>query len=240
MRRRLDDRRRRRLTSPTIDSTAPTGSSARGEGSFESGTIRRPGIRATITTGTFTRKTEPHQKWLSSQPPTIGPIAMPEAGDAGPDADRAAALIGREDVGEDRQGRRHDQRAADAHERAGRDQRARRCRRTPTAPSRRRRSTRPSGERLAAAEPVAEAARGEQQPGEHQRCRRRPSTAAGCWSRRGRATSVGQRDVEDRVVEPDHEEAQAEDPEDPPAPLVPFGVFHGHILSATHAYRNHT
>src|SRR5262245_4442590 len=56
---------------------APTGSSAFGDGSFESGTIRRPRIRATITTGTFTRNTDPHQKWLSSQPPTIGPIAMP-------------------------------------------------------------------------------------------------------------------------------------------------------------------
>ena len=39
--------------------------------------MRRPATSATITTGTFTRKTEPHQKWLSSQPPTIGPIAMP-------------------------------------------------------------------------------------------------------------------------------------------------------------------
>ena len=39
--------------------------------------MSRPAISATITTGTFTRKTEPHQKWLSSQPPTMGPIAMP-------------------------------------------------------------------------------------------------------------------------------------------------------------------
>ena len=30
-----------------------------------------------MTTGTFTRKTEPHQKCSSSHPPTIGPIAMP-------------------------------------------------------------------------------------------------------------------------------------------------------------------
>ena len=54
-----------RLTSPAIDSTAPTGSSALGDGSFEFGTISRPAISAKITTGTFTRKTEPHQKWLS-------------------------------------------------------------------------------------------------------------------------------------------------------------------------------
>ena len=30
-----------------------------------------------MTTGTFTRNTDPHQKWASNQPPTIGPIAMP-------------------------------------------------------------------------------------------------------------------------------------------------------------------
>src|SRR3954451_4636225 len=66
-----------RLTSPTIDNTAPTGSSALGWGSFESGTIRRPRISATITTGTFTKKTEPHQKLARSQPPTIGPVAIP-------------------------------------------------------------------------------------------------------------------------------------------------------------------
>jgi hypothetical protein len=32
-------------------------------------------MRATITTGTLTRKTEPHQKCSSSQPPVTGPIA---------------------------------------------------------------------------------------------------------------------------------------------------------------------
>ena len=66
-----------RLTSPTIDRTAPTGSRAFGDGSFEFGTISRPAMSAKITTGTFTRNTEPHQKWLSNHPPTIGPIAMP-------------------------------------------------------------------------------------------------------------------------------------------------------------------
>ena len=32
--------------------------------------------------GTFTRKTEPHQKWSSSQPPMIGPSGMPPATEA--------------------------------------------------------------------------------------------------------------------------------------------------------------
>ena len=31
----------------------------------------------TSTTGTLIRKTEPHQKWSSSNPPVIGPMAMP-------------------------------------------------------------------------------------------------------------------------------------------------------------------
>ena len=42
-----------------------------------------------------------------------------DAGGAGPHADRPTALLRREDVGDDRQRRRHDQRAADAHERRG-------------------------------------------------------------------------------------------------------------------------
>ncbi|CAM5248860.1 hypothetical protein SMICM304S_04582 [Streptomyces microflavus] len=33
--------------------------------------------RASTTTGTFTRKIEPHQKCSRSSPPVIGPIAMP-------------------------------------------------------------------------------------------------------------------------------------------------------------------
>src|SRR5947199_10655498 len=64
-------------TSPTIDRTAPTGSSTGAEGSLELGTINRPAMSAKITTGTLTRNTEPHQKWVSSQPPTTGPIPMP-------------------------------------------------------------------------------------------------------------------------------------------------------------------
>src|SRR3954464_4107532 len=60
-----------------MDRMAPTGSNAFGDGSLESGTIRRPRISATTTTGTLTRNTEPHQKLARSQPPTIGPIAIP-------------------------------------------------------------------------------------------------------------------------------------------------------------------
>ena len=46
-------------------------------GSRDVGMNRRPATTATMATGTLTRKTAPHQKCSSSQPPTIGPIATP-------------------------------------------------------------------------------------------------------------------------------------------------------------------
>ena len=47
------------------------------------GSSHRPSTIATATTGTLTRKTEPHQKYSSSTPPTTGPSAAPpEATDA--------------------------------------------------------------------------------------------------------------------------------------------------------------
>ena len=66
--------------------------------------------------GTLTRKTEPYQKWPSSQPLATGPIAP-----AAPVtlAQIAIALVrscGGEDVDEDRQRRRHDERGGRAHD----------------------------------------------------------------------------------------------------------------------------
>ena len=46
------------------------------DGSCERGTHRATRIRATITTGTFTRNTEPHQNRESRSPPTSGPTAV--------------------------------------------------------------------------------------------------------------------------------------------------------------------
>ena len=68
-----------RMTSPTIESSAPMGSSPRGEGSLDSGTKRRPPVKARATIGMFTMNTDPHQKCSSSQPPLRGPMAMPMA-----------------------------------------------------------------------------------------------------------------------------------------------------------------
>ena len=177
-----------------------------------------------MTIGTFTRKTEPHQKWASSMPPLIGPMPMPSADTPAqmPMAVPRSSRLG-EHVGEDRQRGRHDERAADAHQRAGRD-RARRHRwRTRTAASRCRRRQ-AERERPVAAEPVTEAARGEQQAGEHERVgvddplqlaarRAEPALLHRVRERR-------QGDVEDRVVEHDHDQAHAQHEQREPAAVV--------------------
>ena len=97
---------------------------------------------------------------------------------------------GGEDVGDDRQRRRHDERAADAHERAGGDQLLgavgeRRRERAETE------DHEPDLQCTAPAEPVAEAAGGEQQAGEHQRVRVDHPLQLAVASRRGRARCVG-------------------------------------------------
>ena len=50
-------------------------SMGRAAGSFDDGTRATTPASVTSTTGTLTRNTEPHQKWLSSTPPTTGPAA---------------------------------------------------------------------------------------------------------------------------------------------------------------------
>ena len=96
----------------------------------------------------------------------------------------------------------------------------------------------PAGQRPVAAEAVAEAARGEQQAGEHDDVRvDDPLQLAG---RRAQAALVGavrqrrQRDVQDRVVERDHDEADAQHQQREPPPAVgdlgvTEGVSHGVI-----------
>ena len=158
-------------TRPAIESTAPSGVERRGVGvAATRARAKQPATRATMTIGTLTRNTEPHQKCSSSQPPSDGPRATPRPATPAQIADglRPAPRVG-EDVGEDRQGGRHDQRAADAHDGPGGDQlvggaRPRRPQHEPTP-----KITRPSDQRAVAAEAVAEAAGGEQQAGEHER-----------------------------------------------------------------------
>ena len=112
---------------PTIDSSAPTGSSRGAVGSFDSGTKKWPATSAIAPIGRFTQNTELHEKWRSSTPPITGPSATPRPEKPGPDGDRPTAFLRvAEHVGQDRQRRRHDQRAADAHQRPGGDQLRRR------------------------------------------------------------------------------------------------------------------
>ena len=51
---------------PTIDSSAPIGSSRLSSGSRDLGTRNQPPTNASAITGTFTRKTEPNQKCPST------------------------------------------------------------------------------------------------------------------------------------------------------------------------------
>ena len=44
---------------------------------MDSGTSASTATRPSRATGTFTRKIQPHQTWLSIQPPTIGPSGRP-------------------------------------------------------------------------------------------------------------------------------------------------------------------
>ena len=147
-----------------------------------------------------------------------GPRATATPATADPDADRHGPLAGvGEDVGEDRQRRRHDQRGADAHHRAGRDQRVdaageRGGRRADAE------DDEAEGERALPPEAVAEAAGGEQQAGEHERVGvDDPLELAG--GRAEVAHQGRQRHVEDRVVDDDHEQAEAQHAEGEPAAI---------------------
>ena len=62
---------------PTIDNTAPPGSTSRA-GPRDSGISRTAPMIASTAIGTFSRKIEPHQKCSSSTPPTtVGPATTP-------------------------------------------------------------------------------------------------------------------------------------------------------------------
>ena len=80
-------------------------------------------------------------------------------------------------------------------------------------------------QRALATEAVAEAADGEQQPGEHQRVAvDDPLHLAGGGAEV--PDQVGDGDVEDRVVEGDHQQARAEHGQRPPAPFVDLRLVH--------------
>ena len=181
------------------------------------GIRKMPATRPIATIGMFTRKTEPHQKCSSSKPPVIGPSPMPSAETPAhtPIALPRSFAVG-EDVRDDRERRRHDERPADAIERrvamswpGGRQRRRNEPTRTRQSPT----CSAPP------AEAVAQAPGGEQQAREDQRVRvDHPLQLA--VGRVELARERRDRDVEDRVVEHDHEQAEAQDEKDQPAPVV--------------------
>ncbi|CAB4886578.1 unannotated protein [freshwater metagenome] len=66
-----------RVTMPTVDRMNPGGSSLPWLGSLDFGRSLPPLTRARTMIGTFTRNTDPYQKWPSSQPLKIGPSVPP-------------------------------------------------------------------------------------------------------------------------------------------------------------------
>ena len=62
------------------DSTSPGTSGAAASASFDAGTTRATRIAAAAATGTMAMKMDAQLKCSSSQPPTIGPIAMATPG----------------------------------------------------------------------------------------------------------------------------------------------------------------
>jgi hypothetical protein len=86
-------------------------------------------------------------------------------GDPGPDGDRPATFLAREDVDDGREGGRHDQRSADPHHRAPDDQlltRLRECRSETGDPE----DHQARLQRQISTEAIAKRAHGQQQPGE--------------------------------------------------------------------------
>ena len=148
-----------------------------------------------------------------------------EARDAGPDADGTAPLLGRKDSREDRQRGRHDERPADAHQGPGGGEDV------GGAGEGGGHGAQPEdreahGEGGAAAEAVGQAPGGEQQARKDEDVGIDDplQLAVGGVERSGER---GQGDVQDRVVDADDKEAEAQHGEDPPPPVVANGALHG-------------
>ena len=164
---------------------------------------------------------------LQQQPADDRPERDADRGAAGPDRDGPALLRRREDDLDDRQGRRHDQRRADAHADTGGDEGVdgRRQRRHHRGGAE---HDQAESEQAPAAEPVPEPAGEQQEPAEGQGVgvdrplQVRPGRAQVALQRR-------QRDVEDQRVQADDDQAQDQYGQDPPAPRVPDLTVHGSL-----------
>ena len=201
---------------PVPDSAAPAQSIRRAAASSDSGTTRRP-----------SRDRQHAQRHVDDEdrapPEVVEQVAADdraerdaEPGGRGPDADgRPPLALVLEHADQQRQRRGHDQRGARAHHRARRDQR-------PDAARVRRRRRggaeheQPGEQHAPASVAVAERPGEQQQPGERERVRvDHPLELAEV--RVELAHQRRQRDVDDRVVDDDGEQARAQHAERDPA-----------------------
>jgi hypothetical protein len=165
---------------------------------------------------------------VHDEPADEGADRERESRDAGPDADRLAALPRRERRRDDRERRRVHQRRTDALHAAGTDQEAG-VRREAARERGEREDREPDHEDLAAAVHVGELAPGDEQRREHERV-----AGDDPLQLRDRDLEVladrRQGDVHDGVVEHDHEEAERDCCERPPL-LVLLGEDPGFHIS---------
>ena len=176
---------------PMIDSAAPSGSRAPWLGSFDVGMRKNPATRAMSGDRDVDPEHRAPPEVLEQQPAGHRTDRHAEPGEAGPHGDRPAPLAGvTEDVGEDRQRRRHDQRPADAHERPAEDQLRRRV-----GHRRRDRAERRTRAARSAGRPCGRSGRSgcpSSAAGRRTRARRRRgSTGCRCSTRGGPRSSIG-------------------------------------------------
>ncbi len=130
-------------TSPAIDRTAPIGSSGLSSRRARVGDEPPRQDEGDRAHGHVDEEHRAPSEVLDEQSADHGADGDADAGHPCPHADRAGALGGiAEGVGQDRQGRREDERAADAHEGAGGDEHPRAS--SPSTPAPRRRRTKPA------------------------------------------------------------------------------------------------
>ena len=122
LRRRLDHRVEQQAQIRRSTATAPTGSSFGAAGSFESGMRKTPGEDAERDDRQVHEEHRAPVEVLEQEPADQRAERDRDSGRRRPHADGLAPLGRGEHVGDDRQRRRHDERAADAHERAGGDE----------------------------------------------------------------------------------------------------------------------
>ena len=170
----------------------------------------QPPMMATAAIGTLTRKTEPHEKCSSSQPPLIGPAATPTPTIAAHSPIAFARFTGSAKmfVISDERGR-EDHRRADAHGGARPDQRVGRIHLRRNGGGDRKQGE-PGTEKAPSAEAVAQAACRQHQTGHDERVGvDDPLQLCGVGVEFSRQR--GQRDVDDGGVDADDEDAQADE-----------------------------